>query len=105
MDAASNSQRPGAESPALHAAPAAALPVVTDFAGMIVPHNKIRLEQQDDGYWVAQCDLLPGVHVAAREKWSVLVRFQAAAKVHLRALLDTGRPIPEAFRSKFALLA
>jgi predicted RNase H-like HicB family nuclease len=105
MDAARNSQRPGAESPALHAAPAVALPVVTDFARMIVPQKKIRFEQQDDGYWIAQSDLLPGVQAAARDKWGVLVRFQQAAKAHLRALLDTGRPIPEPFRSKFVLTA
>ncbi len=89
----------------LQAAPAAALPAVTAPDGMTVPQKNIRLEQQDDGYWIAKSDLLPGVHVAARDKWAVLVRFQAAAKAHLRALLDTGRPIPEAFRSKFALTA
>jgi predicted RNase H-like HicB family nuclease len=72
---------------------------------MIVPQTKIRLEQQDDGYWIAQSDLLPGCHAAARDKWAVLVRFQAAAKAHLRALLDTGRPIPEPLRSKFVLTA
>jgi len=72
---------------------------------MIVPQTKIRLEQQDDGYWVAQSNLLPGVHAAARDKWDVLVRFQQAAKDHLRALLDTGRPIPEPFRAKFVLSA
>jgi hypothetical protein len=31
------------------------------------------------------------------------LRFQQAAKVHLEALLQTGRPIPEAFRDKFVL--
>lgn len=72
---------------------------------MIVPHKKIRFEQQADGYWVAKSGLLFGCHAAARDKWGVLVRFQAAAKAHLRALLDTGRPVPEAFRSKFVLVA
>jgi predicted RNase H-like HicB family nuclease len=33
------------------------------------------------------------------------LRFQQAAKAHLEALLETGRPIPEAFRDKFVLAA
>lgn len=72
---------------------------------MIVPHNKVQLRQENDGYWVAKSDSLPGVHASHRDKWAVMVRFQAAANAHLRALLDTGRPIPEPFRSKFVLAA
>jgi len=33
------------------------------------------------------------------------LRFQQAAKAHLEALLETGRPIPSAFRDKFVLAA
>lgn len=72
---------------------------------MIVPQKKVQLRQEDDGYWVAKSDLLPGCHASHRDKCTAMVRFQAAAKAHLRALLDTGRPIPEPFRSKFVLVA
>jgi hypothetical protein len=33
------------------------------------------------------------------------LRFQLAAKAHLEALLETGRPIPAPFREKFVLVA
>ena len=34
-----------------------------------------------------------------------LLRFQEAAKAHLEALLESGRPIPAPFRDKFVLAA
>ena len=72
---------------------------------MIVPQKKIRLRQDEDGVWIAKSDLLPGCHAHGKDRGEAMLRFQEAAKVHLEALLDTGRPIPEAFRDKFALLA
>jgi len=49
--------------------------------------------------------LLPGCHAHRCDRGEVTHRFQQAAKVHLEALLETGRPIPPAFRDKFVLAA
>ena len=40
-----------------------------------------------------------------RDRGEAALRFQQAAKAHLEALLETGRPIPAAFRDKFVLAA
>ncbi len=72
---------------------------------MIVPVAKIQLRQDEDGIWIAKSKLLPGCHAHGRDRGEALLRFQEAAKVHLEALLDTGRPIPAPFRDKFVLAA
>jgi len=71
---------------------------------MIVPVSKISL-RQDEGVWIAKSDLLPGCHAHGRDKGEATLRFEQAAKAHLEALMETGRPIPEAFRNKFVLVA
>ena len=48
---------------------------------------------------------LPGCYAHGRDRGEAILRFQQAAKVHLEALLETGRPIPPAFRDKFVLAA
>jgi len=55
--------------------------------------------------WIAKSPLLPGCHAHGRDRGEATLRFQQAAKAHLEALLETGRPIPEAFRDKFVLAA
>jgi predicted RNase H-like HicB family nuclease len=55
--------------------------------------------------WIAKSLLLPGCHAHGRDRGEATLRFQQAAKEHLEALLETGRPIPEAFRDKFILAA
>jgi predicted RNase H-like HicB family nuclease len=72
---------------------------------MIVPVAKIQLRQDEDGVWIAKCRLLPGCHAHGADRGEALLRFQEAAKVHLEALLETGRPIPAPFRDKFVLAA
>ena len=72
---------------------------------MIVPLTKVRLRQDEDGVWIAKCRLLPGCHAHGRDRGEAILRFQQAAKAHLEALLETGRPIPPAFRDKFVLAA
>jgi len=72
---------------------------------MIVPVAKIRLRQDEAGIWIAKSRLLPGCHAHGRDRGEALLRFQEAAKVHLQALLETGRPIPAPFRDKFVLAA
>src|SRR5271157_1442569 len=72
---------------------------------MIVPLSKVQLRQDEDGVWIAKSTLLPGCHAHGRDRGEAILRFQQAAKAHLEALLDTGRPIPEAFRDKFVLAA
>jgi predicted RNase H-like HicB family nuclease len=49
--------------------------------------------------------LLPGCHAHGNDRGEALLRFQEAAKAHLEALLETGRPIPAPFRDKFVLAA
>ena len=73
--------------------------------GMIVPLKKVQLRQDQDGVWIAKSALLPGCHAHGRDRGEALLRFQQAAKAHLEALLETGRPIPPAFRNKFILAA
>jgi predicted RNase H-like HicB family nuclease len=75
------------------------------FGTMIVPLSKVQLRQDEDGVWIARSTLLPGCHAHGRDRGEATLRFQQAAKAHLEALLDTGRPIPPAFRDKFVLTA
>jgi predicted RNase H-like HicB family nuclease len=72
---------------------------------MVVPISKIRLRQDEDGVWIAKSDLLPGCHADGKERSDAILNFQLAAKAHLEALMETGRPIPAAFRDKFVLVA
>ncbi len=44
-----------------------------------------------------------GLYAAPSSRY--ILRFQQAAKLHLEALLETGRPIPPACRDKFILPA
>jgi predicted RNase H-like HicB family nuclease len=75
------------------------------ICAMIVPLKKVQLRQDEDGVWIAKSNLLPGCHAHGRDRGEALLRFQQAAKAHLEALLETGRPIPPAFRDKFILAA
>ena len=72
---------------------------------MIVPISKIQVRQAKDGVWIARSNVLPGCHAHGRDRGEAVLRFQEAAKVHLEALLETGRAIPPAFRDKFVLVA
>jgi predicted RNase H-like HicB family nuclease len=72
---------------------------------MIVPLSKIQLRQDKDNVWIAKSNLLPGCHAHGRDRGEATLRFQQAAKAHLEALLETGRPIPPAVRDKFVLVA
>ena len=72
---------------------------------MIVPVAKIQLRQDEDGVWIAKSRLLLGCHAHGKDRGETLLRFQEAAKAHLEALLETGRPIAAPFRDKFVLAA
>ncbi len=72
---------------------------------MIVPVEKIQVRQDEDGVWIAKSKLLPGCHAHGADRGEAILRFQEAAKDHLEALMETGRPIPPAFRDKFVLTA
>ena len=72
---------------------------------MIVPLTKLQLRQDKGGVWIPKPMPLPGCHAHERHQGEAVLRFQQAAKVHLEALLETGRPIPPAFRGKFVLAA
>ena len=72
---------------------------------MIVPLSKVQLRLDEDGVWIAKSSLLPGCHAHGSDRGEAALRFQQAAKAHLEALLETGRPIPPAFRDKFVLAA
>ena len=72
---------------------------------VIVPTSKIQSRQDEDGVWIAKSELLPGCHAHGKDRGEAILRFQEAAKVHLEALLESGRPIPPAFRKQFVLAA
>jgi predicted RNase H-like HicB family nuclease len=72
---------------------------------MIIPLSKVQIRRDEDGVWIAKSPLLPGCHAHGNDRGEAALHFQQAAKVHLEALLETGRPIPEAFRDKFVLAA
>ena len=72
---------------------------------MIVPVTRIQVRKDEDGVWIAKSRLLPGCHAHGSDRGEAVLRFQEAAKVHLEGLLETGRPIPVAFRDKFVLAA
>jgi predicted RNase H-like HicB family nuclease len=61
---------------------------------MIVPISRIRLRKDEDGIWIAKSSLLPGCHAHGKYRGEAVLRFQEAAKAHLQALMETGRPIP-----------
>ena len=65
----------------------------------------VTVDRDEDGVWIAKSKLLPGCHAHGHDRGEALLRFQEAAKAHLQALLETGRPIPSAFRDKFVLAA
>ena len=73
--------------------------------GVIVPTSKIQSRQDEDGVWIAKSEFLPGCHAHGKDRGEAILRFQEAAKVHLEALLESGRPIPPAFRKQFVLAA
>lgn len=75
------------------------------YVQMIVPVAKIHVRRDEDGVWIAKSKLLPGCHAHGKDRGEALLRFQEAAKAHLEALLETGRPIPVAFRDRFILAA
>lgn len=72
---------------------------------MIVPVDKIQVRRDEDGVWIAKSKLLPGCHAHGPDRGEAILRFQEAAKAHLEALMESGRPIPAAFRDKFVLVA
>ena len=72
---------------------------------MIVPASKVSLRRDEDGVWIAKSNLLPGCHAHGKDRGEAMLRFQEAAKAHLEALMDSGRPIPPAFRKQFVLTA
>ncbi|HEX3989307.1 MAG TPA: type II toxin-antitoxin system HicB family antitoxin [Verrucomicrobiae bacterium] len=72
---------------------------------MIVPISKIQTRRDEDGVWIAKSASLPGCHAHGSDRGEAILRFQETAKAHLEALLETGRPIPPAFRDKFVLAA
>lgn len=72
---------------------------------MIINPNDTQLRKDEDGNWIALSDQLPGCHASGQSEIEAYFAFQDAAKAHLEALKDTARPIPEAFRDKFVLVA
>jgi predicted RNase H-like HicB family nuclease len=72
---------------------------------MLVPLSRIQVRRDEGGIWIAKSRLFPGCHAHGKDRGEAVLRFQEAAKAHLEALLETGRPIPPAFRDKFVLAA
>ena len=72
---------------------------------VIGPQSKIELRQDEDGVWIAKSELLKGCHAHGKDRGEAILRFQEAAKAHLEALMESGRPIPPAFRKQFILAA
>jgi predicted RNase H-like HicB family nuclease len=79
--------------------------VVLYFVGVLVPISKIKIRRDEDGVWIAKSELLARCHAHGKERSEAVLNFQLAAKAHLEALMETGRPIPAAFRDKFVLVA
>jgi len=80
-------------------------PKPNPFAAGSVPIAKVQTRRDEDGVWIAKSTLLPGCHAHGHDRGEAIPRFQEAAKAHLETLLETGRPIPPAFRDKFVLAA
>jgi predicted RNase H-like HicB family nuclease len=72
---------------------------------MLVPLSRIQVRRDEGGIWIVKSRLFPGCHAHGKDRGEAVLRFQEAAKAHLEALLETGRPIPPAFRDKFVLAA
>ena len=61
---------------------------------MLVPKDKIKLRQDEEGGWIAKSDLLPGSHANGKSRAEAILEFQEGAIFHLEALMDFGKPIP-----------
>jgi predicted RNase H-like HicB family nuclease len=72
---------------------------------MLVPKDKILLRQDENGIWIAKSALLPNCHAYGETEAQAILEIQEAARAHLEALLDFGKPIPKYFRDKFVLKA
>lgn len=72
---------------------------------MFVPVGKIQVRRDEDDVWIAKPKLLSGCHNHGSDRGVAILHIQKAAKGHLEALLEAGRPIPSAFRDKFVLAA
>jgi predicted RNase H-like HicB family nuclease len=72
---------------------------------MLLEEKDIQLRQDEDRVWIASSSFLPGCHASGETRYEALFNFQEAAKAHLIALKDSGKPIPKAFRDKFVLVA
>lgn len=64
---------------------------IYSFPRMIVPLTKILTRPDEDRVWIAKSPLLPGCHAHGDNRGDAILKFQQAAKVHLEALLKTGR--------------
>jgi predicted RNase H-like HicB family nuclease len=62
---------------------------------MLIELKDITLRTDEDGVWIAGCQFLTGCHASGATEVEAVANFQEAAKAHLEALKDTGRPIPE----------
>ena len=62
----------------------------------------IELEQEDDGRWMGEVPLLPGVLVYGVSKADARQKAEALALRVMADRLDAGEPIPEEARSLFA---
>jgi predicted RNase H-like HicB family nuclease len=47
---------------------------------MIVPISKVKVRRDEDGVFIAKCELLPGCHAHRRDRGEAILRFQQAAK-------------------------
>lgn len=57
---------------------------------------EIRIEQNDDGRWSAECPMLPGCATWGRTRSGALNNIHEAAEGYVADMLVTGEPVPGA---------
>jgi predicted RNase H-like HicB family nuclease len=61
---------------------------------------KVRLERDEDGYWVATCPSLPGCISQGKTQKGALKNIKEAIKLHVSSLAEDSMPIFGAHKAK-----
>jgi len=54
---------------------------------------RVRMEKDEDGFWVATCPSLPGCISQGKNQQQALTHLRQAVKLHIRSLAEDGLPI------------
>ena len=65
---------------------------------------RVRLEEDEDGFWTATCPLLPGCISQGKSQEEAIKNVKSAIRLHLKLLAEDGLPISGSKRFKETLV-